>query len=281
LETYVFLSVLAAALMHAGWNVIVKLNLDRLLALTLIQGLMGFFGIAMIWAFATPNAACWPFVAASGILHTGYNLFLARSYRTGDMGQVYPIARGTAPAMAVAGAYLWTGEALPPLSLAGLIVLILGIWFIAMRGGRLALRLDTHTLLFALATSAFIGAYTVVDGLGGRASGSVSAYTGYVYIFDALMLTASSALIRGPQAFRTMAPFWCGGLFGAVLSGGAYWIVIWAMSIAPIGAVAALRETSVLFAVALSTLFLGEPFTRWRVAGAVLIATGAALLKLG
>lgn len=281
LDTTVFIAVIAAAVMHAGWNVIVKLRLDRLLALTLIQGLMGLFGIAMIFAFPWPAAASIPFALASGVLHTGYNLFLARSYRTGDMGQVYPIARGTAPAMAVLGAFVFTGEALGWRALAGLAVLVAGIWLIAMRGGRGALKLDRRTLLFALGTSGFISAYTITDGLGGRASHSASAYTGLVYLLDAVMLVASVLALRGQSALATMAPFWKSGLFGAALSGTAYWIVIWAMTVAPIGAVAALRETSVLFAVLLSTLFLGEPLTRWRIAGAVLIVAGAALLKLG
>jgi drug/metabolite transporter (DMT)-like permease len=217
---------------------------------------------------------------ASGILHTGYNLFLARSYRTGDMGQVYPIARGTAPMLSFLGAYAATGETLSNEGLAGLVVLVGGIWLIAMKGGRGSLRLDGPTLFFALGTSVFIGAYTITDGLGGRVSGSPSSYAGFVFILDALMMTAATVWLRGAGAFKAVKPHLASGLAGAAMSAGAYWMVIWAMTLAPIGAVAALRETSILFAVLLSTAFLGEPLTRWRIAGAALIVAGAGLLRL-
>lgn len=280
MTSVVFAVVVASALLHAGWNIIVKLKLDRLSALFLIQGLMGVLGIAMVLAFPWPKLDCWPFVVASGFFHTGYNLFLARSYRTGDMGQVYPIARGTAPFLSFLGAYVWTGETLDPPGIAGMAVLIAGIWLIAMKGGRGALKLDGPTMLFALGTSAFIGAYTITDGLGGRISGSPSSYAGFVFMLDAIMLTAATVWLRGTEVFRLVRPHLASGLAGAAMSGGAYWMVIWAMTVAPIGAVAALRETSILFAVLLSAAFLGEPLTRWRIAGAALIVAGAALLRM-
>jgi drug/metabolite transporter (DMT)-like permease len=280
LTSLVFLAVVASAVMHAGWNIIVKLRLDRLSALFLIQGLMGFIGLAMVLTFPWPSLDCWPFVVASGFLHTGYNLFLARSYRTGDMGQVYPIARGTAPFLSFLGAYVATGELLSNLGILGLCLLIAGIWLIAMKGGRGAIKLDGWTLFFALCTSGFIGAYTITDGIGGRISQSPSSYAGFVFLLDAIFLTIVTVAIRGIAIFAVVRPYFLSGLAGAGMSAGAYWVVIWAMTLAPIGAVAALRETSTLFAVLMSAAFLGEPLTRWRISGAVLIVAGAALLRL-
>lgn len=274
----VFLAVLIAAFLHASWNVLVKLNIDRFLSLFLIQTLMGFMGLAMLLVFAWPQAASLPYALTSGILHTGYNLFLARSYRTGDLSVVYPVARGTAPLITLAASYAFTQDSISPFATVGILVLIAGIWLIAL-GPSKALKVDRNTLLYALGTSIFIGCYTVVDGLGGRASGAPSGYTGLVFVLDAVFLLAAGLTLRGPQILRYAVPHWRRGVIGAAASGGAYWIVIWAMSVAPIAMVAALRETSILIAIGLSAKILKEPLTISRVAGALLVVAGAIALR--
>ena len=137
------------------------------------------------------------------------------------------------------------------------------------------------TLASALATSGFIAAYTIVDGLGGRASGSSSAYAGLVFVLDGLFMTVVGVATRGFGIFRVVLPFWKSGFAGAALSAGAYWIVIWAMTMAHIAAVAALRETSILFVMIMSMTVLKEKVTGLRVAGAALIVAGAVALRLG
>jgi drug/metabolite transporter (DMT)-like permease len=278
LDFTIFLAVLAAALLHASWNLIVKLNLDRFLALFLLQTLMGIMGAAMLFVFAWPKATSLPFAVISGLLHTGYNIFLARSYRTGDLSQVDPIARGSAPLLTLAATWLVVGEAVTPLAAAGIAALTAGIWATGFSGGK-ALRLDGMTLFFALGTSAFIAAYTIVDGLGGRASGSASGYTAFVFVLDAMFLNIAALFLRGPAIYRLVAPWWKSGLLGAALSAAAYWIVIWAMTKAPIAAVAALRETSILFVIAMSVWVLKERVTWPRMAGTALIVAGAAALR--
>ncbi|MFT3989151.1 EamA family transporter [Aestuariivirga sp.] len=275
----VFLAVLAAAVMHAGWNVLVKLKLDRFLSLFLIQTLMGVMGLAMVAVFPLAAFASLPYALASGVLHLGYNLFLARSYRTGDLSQVYPIARGGAPLLTLCVTWFAAHEQVSPLGALGVLVLTSGIWLVSLAGKK-QVRLDGMTLFFALGTSVFIAAYTVVDGLGGRASGSPSSYAGLVFVFDALFLLAYGVISRGPGIIASVAPFWRMGVAGAALSVGAYWIAIWAMSRAPISAVAALRETSILFVMLLSMRVLKEKVTGWRLGGAGLIAAGAILLRL-
>jgi drug/metabolite transporter (DMT)-like permease len=277
LTVHVFAAVLVAAFLHASWNVVVKISLDRFLAMFLLQSLMGVMGIAIMLIFATPSAASLPFALASGMLHTGYNLFLARSYRTGDLGLVYPVARGTAPLLTLCGSYIFTHDPISSIAAAGIIILILGIWCIALSPS--ALRADRTTIAFAFGTSVFIGLYTVVDGLGGRISGSASGYTGLVFILDAVFMLATGLYLRGPGIFKAVAPFWRSGIVGAAASGSAYWIVIWAMSIAPIAMVAALRETSILFALAFSAHFLKEPLSFRRVLGALLVVAGAIALR--
>lgn len=279
MDIIVFAAVLVAAVMHGAWNVLVKLKLDRFLSLFLIQTLMGFFGLAMLAAFGLPAPASFGYAVTSGLLHTGYNLFLARSYRTGDLSQVYPIARGTAPLLTLILTWLAATDALQPLAIAGIGVLVGGIWLVSLAGQK-SLRLDGMTLFFALGTSVFIALYTVVDGLGGRASGNPSGYTALVFILDASFLLVTGVATRGPDIFRAVAPYWKSGTAGALLSATAYWIVIWAMSRAPIPAVAALRETSILFVIFMSSRVLKERVSATRVAGAVLIAGGAILLRL-
>jgi drug/metabolite transporter (DMT)-like permease len=279
LEITVFLAVLAAAFMHASWNLIVKLKLDRFLSLFLLQTLMGFMGLAMLVFFAWPAPASLPYAVTSGVLHTGYNIFLARSYRHGDLSQVYPIARGTAPLLTLLATWLVAGEQIGMLTGAGIGVLVTGIYLVAM-GKSKSLHLDQPTLLFALGTSVFIAAYTVVDGLGGRVSNAASGYTAVVFVLDAVFLCVAGVYLRGPGIFSAVAPYWRSGIAGALLSAGAYWIVIWAMTKAPIAAVAALRETSILFVILMSAKFLREPMGWARICGGVLVVAGAVALRL-
>ena len=279
MELSVFLAVLAAAVMHAGWNVLVKLKLDRFLSLCLIQTIMGFMGVAMLLVFPLPAYASLPYALVSGVLHLGYNLFLARSYRTGDLSQVYPIARGAAPLLTLAVTWTFMHEDLSLTGAAGVAILVLGIWVISLLGRR-GLRLDGLTMFFAIGTSVFIAAYTIVDGMGGRASGQPSSYAGMVFVFDAVFLAITALSMRGPGMIREVAPYWKTGVVGATLSVGAYWIAIWAMTKAPIASVAALRETSILVVMLLSMHVLKEKVSLTRLAGAALIVVGAVLIRL-
>jgi drug/metabolite transporter (DMT)-like permease len=279
LDLAVFLAVLAAAVMHAAWNVLVKLKLDRFLSLCLIQTLMGFLGLGMLAVFPWPSAASVPYAAVSGLLHLGYFMFLARSYRTGDLSQVYPIARGAAPLLTLAATWAFMHEEVNLVGGAGVAALVAGIWFISLAGRR-GLRLDGLSLFFAIGTSVFVAAYTIIDGIGGRISGAPSGYAGLVFVFDAVFLSIAVATIRGPGILREVAPYWKTGVLGALLSGGAYWIAIWAMTHAPIASVAALRETSILVVMLLSMRVLKETVSLSRLGGAGLIVAGAVLIRL-
>lgn len=279
MEFTVFLAVLAAAVMHASWNLLVKLKLDRFLSLFLLQTLMGFMGIAMFFFFAWPSRESLPYALVSGVLHTGYNIFLARSYRDGDLSMVYPIARGSAPLITLLATWLVASEQINAITAFGISVLVSGIWLVAV-GKSKSLKLDKVSLFFALGTSCFIAAYTVVDGLGGRASGAASGYTATVFILDAIFMAVAGFYMRGLGILVKVAPFWKGGVLGALLSASAYWIVIWAMTQAPIAAVAALRETSILFVILMSARFLKEQMSWARIAGGVLVVLGAVALRL-
>jgi drug/metabolite transporter (DMT)-like permease len=276
----VFLAVLAAAIMHAGWNVLVKQDRDRFASLFLLQFLMGIMGVGMLLALGLPAPASFAFALTSGALHLGYNICLARSYRDGDLSQVYPIARGAAPLLTLFLTLAATADAMTPLTITGIAILVAGIWLVAV-DPRAVRRLDGQSLVFALGTSVFIAAYTLVDGLGGRASGHPIAYAALVFVLDAMFLLAYALWRRGPAIFKIFAESWRMGIVGAVLSAGAYSIAIWGMAHAPIAAVAALRETSIIFVMLLSARVLKEDMAWTRYAGGALVVAGAVLMRAG
>lgn len=275
---HVFVIVLLAAFLHASWNLLVKINLDRFLAVFLIHVLMGVTGLFMLAVTGLPAAASWPYALVSAGLHMAYNVLLARSYSSGDMSLVYPVARGAAPAVSVLLSLIFAGDTLAGREFAGLGVLIAGLWLVAFsRGTRL--NADNRTLGFALATAVFIGLYTVVDGLGARASGAAAAYSGLIFLLDGLYMLVVGLGLRGRGIVKQVVPFFWRGLLGSLFSALAYGLVIWAMTVEKIGPVAALRETSIFFVLVMSRFILKEQLTPLRIAGGGLIVAGAAVLR--
>ncbi|MFZ1105030.1 MAG: EamA family transporter [Hyphomicrobiaceae bacterium] len=280
MDLFVFIAVLAAAACHAGWNALLKLNLEPALSTTLVAIASGLVAVPFVLVAGLPDAAAWPYVVASVVIHVGYYVALAEAYRHGDLGQVYPIARGSAPLVTAILATALLGETLRPWGWAGVIVLAAGILLLAMRGGRSARRLDVRSVGFALLTSATITAYTLVDGVGARVAGSAAAYSAWLFLASGAVMTVFGFWRVGPSLGRHLAANWPIALGGAVLSTAAYAIAIWAMTVAPIALVAALRETSVLFATLLATLLLREPWLAVRIAATLMVLAGALLLRV-
>jgi len=278
-STPIFVAILAAAAMHAGWNAIVKIGLDRLLSMTLITVAAGLVSMPLLIFFPPPPQSSLLFLVASIVLHVGYNLALSRAYEIGDLGLVYPIARGTAPMLTAAIGALVLGEYLTPIESIGVLVLVAGVWLMAARG-RVPLHLEGNAIWPALITSVFISGYSLSDGLGARASQSAIGYTLWLFVLDGAALLAVVWALRGRVALASAIPYWRSGAVGGALSLGAYGIVIWAMTKAPIAVVATLRESSVLFAAAISVLVLREPLRLSRGLAAVLITAGVVLIRL-
>jgi len=280
MDAEVFILVLAAAAMHAGWNAVLKLGVDRSLSITLIAGCAGLISLAGLPFVQVPQPHAWPWLALSMALHVGYNHYLVKTYQTGDLGQMYAIARGSAPLLVMLATLFLPGERPGAAGVAGIFLLIGGIWLMSLRGGRTLARVPRAALGSALLTSAFIAGYTLADGLGARSSGSAHGYTLWLFVINGLAMLALLAAQRGRDGLRALAPYWRAGLLGGAMSLGAYWIAIWAMSRAPIAMVAALRESSVLFAALLSVLILREPLTRWRLLSALIITAGVIVMRL-
>ncbi|WDZ96289.1 DMT family transporter [Herbaspirillum sp. WKF16] len=271
--------VLAAALLHASWNALLKSSADRLASLSLMTIGAGLAAIPLVLLRPLPHGPSWFYIILSGILHTGYNLFLIRAYRIGDFGQSYPIARGSSPLLVALGAAVFAGERLNVYTVAGIALVSAGIVSLAnLRGLRRRENLSGPAAAFA--TGAFIAAYTVTDGIGARLAGDSVSYAGWLFVLDSIPL----ALIYWRRHGRIPVALgerdtWI-GLAGGVMSLLAYGIVIWAVTLAPMGMVSALRETSVLFALLIGWLFLGEQLTLRRVLSCLVIAAGAVVLGM-
>ena len=271
-------AVLFAALLHASWNALVKSSQDKDLDMATIHLIGSFMAIPLVALVGWPKAEAWPFIAASVVIHIGYYLALTGAYRHGDLGLTYPLMRGVAPLLVALSATFTLGETLSPLAWAG----VLGISF-----GVLVLGLNRHALeapkavAFALANAVIIAVYTVVDGLGVRASDNALQYVATLFLFDGWPFALLMFATRGPALGRYARHRWPLATIGACASLGSYGIALWAMTRAPVATVAALRETSVLFAVLLGVWFLKEALTRRRVFGAAMIASGVMALRMG
>jgi drug/metabolite transporter (DMT)-like permease len=280
METTVFLAVLAAAAFHAGWNAILKLKLEPMHAMSLIAAASGLVAVPALPLVAIPQPDSWIYLFASLVIHFVYYIALAEAYRTGDLGQVYPVARGTAPLLTAMGATVLLDEQLGLLGWIGISVLAGGIMLLSFRGGRNVRTIDRRAIGFALLTAVSIALYTLADGIGARLAGTASSYIVWMFVLDGLMMLAFG-MIRFPHAMiGGIRQSWGMVIGGGALSCAAYAIAIWAMTKAPIALVAALRETSVLFAAMIGIAWLREPLIATRLVAAVLVVAGVMMVRL-
>jgi phosphonate utilization associated putative membrane protein len=279
----IFAVVLFGALLHASWNALVKSSTDKAMDTALIHMLCSLMALPLFAVFGAPPSDAWPYIVASTVIHIGYYIALTGAYKHGDLGLTYPLMRGTAPLLVALSATLTVGEHLSPLAWAGVLGVCCGV---------LALGLSRHALespravAFALANAVVIAIYTVVDAVGARqavaSGGSAVQYVVALFVLDGwpfalIVLSRRGGAVVWPYARAR----WPVALGGALASFGSYGIALWAMTRAPVALVAALRETSVLFAALLGSWFLKEAFTVRRAIGTVTIVAGVMTLRLG
>lgn len=278
MSTTVFLAVLFAALMHAGWNAVLKIRIEPLIAMTLITAAAGAIGLPFLLVLGFPRSESWPWLAASTALHLGYYVTLCEAYRRADMSQIYPIARGGAPLLTATASLVVLHEPLAPATAVGIAILCGGVMLMSFAGGKVAL--DFRALGYALATSLTICGYTLADAIGARTSGDPNSYAAGLFVVDAWPLPLFLYLRRGREAFRPMRRYLPLGFAGGAMTLSAYWIAIWAFTVAPVALVATLRETSVLFATLIAVLVLKEDWRPLRAAAAILIVAGIATMRI-
>ena len=271
--------VLFAAALHASWNALVRASVDKFQDTVVIV-----LGAAVWTAFLlpllpVPAIASWPYLAASVVIHVAYFVLVAVSYRGGELSFVYPLMRGSAPVLtAVAGALL-LNESPAAGGWAGVLLISFGVLLLAgdsLRSGTFRLA----PAMFALANAVVIVVYTIVDGQGARLSGHAFSYTGWMFLLTAPLLLAIAAANQGRPLLLRIGAGWRTGLLGGACTLASYGLALWAMTRAPIALVAALRETSVVFAAIIAAAFLKEPISRIRYVSIVMVCAGAIALKV-
>jgi drug/metabolite transporter (DMT)-like permease len=278
LTPLVVVIVIGAGALHATWNAIAKQVDDRLMAFAWIGVASTVGGGLGLVVTGLPYRAAIGFAITSAIIHVGYDLALMNSYRRGAFSQTYPIARGTSPLVVAVGAYFLANEHLSAAALLGVVTLAVGLISLAFSAGRLS-RQDLPAVGAAILTGLTIAAYTIVDGLGVRRAHDPWAYVALLFLLQGPALTVTAAVRRPASAWRVTSTM-SRGLLAGILCVLAYGIVLWAQTQAPLAEVAAIRETSVVFAALIGVAALGEAFGRRRVAAAVVIATGIVLISL-
>jgi len=263
--------VLLAAFLHAAWNALLRGGANRAQSMAIMNATLGIAGLALLAVAGLPAQASWVFAIASGVLHWIYVALLVVTYRSGDLGETYPVARGSSPALVALGGSVLAGEWMNPLGIVGIGLVSAGIFMLAAAKGRL----HAMNLPWALMTGVSIAAYTVVDGFGVRASQNWLGYTAAIFAF-VIAVPAWFLARYGTAFFKASAAEAGKAIGGGMISLAAYGAIIWAMQTSAMGAVSALRETSVVFAALLGAAFLRERLTAWRIAACCVIAAGAA-----
>jgi len=273
----VLMAVLAAAILHAGWNAAIKNGDSKQTAMLMLSTGQALLGAIVVSFRPMPAAEVWPWLLASGVIHMVYQLFLAFAYEQGDLSRVYPIARGAAPLIVTLAGFVLLSDVISPVEYAG--IMVLGIGILTMAHGVFRSGESRRLLPYALGSATATAGYSMVDGIGARVSHDPIAFVGWLLIFTALFYTPVVVALRGTVVLRANWRTWGLGLVASAASYAAYAIVVWAMTQAPIALVAALRETSILFAVLLGWLVFGEPMSRPKIAAAVLIVSGVVLTR--
>lgn len=277
--------VLFAALMHAGWNAIVKGGGDKLLSAVMITSAAAVIATVVLPFLVQPARASWPFIAASVSLQILYYALLAAAYRGGDLSHAYPIMRGTAPLIVAAVSAWLIGEAVSVAGWFGIALICAGVLGLAAHRPAQpehAAHAAGHRSVtaIALANAAVIAIYTVIDGLGVRRSGAPAAYTLWIFLLTGIELLLWASIWRWREFGAYLRGQWLQGLAGGGGTVLSYSLALWAMTVAPVALVAALRETSILFATVISALVLKERITLQRAGCIVLIVAGAWALRL-
>lgn len=279
----IVLVVLLGALLHASWNALIKGGGDKTLDTALIHVLGVVVAVPLLLAVGLPHPASWPYLLASLVTHVGYYIALAGAYRHGELGMTYPVMRGLAPLLVACASAATVGEVPGARAWLGIVGISVGVVCVGMSRSAATAGHPGKALRYALANAVIIAVYTVIDGIGVRASGNPAGYVAALFLFDGvpffLLVMWRRRAVRA-ETIAYMRRRLGLALAGCAASMGSYGIALWAMTRAPVASVAALRETSVLFAAAIGALWLKEGFGPLRAAGTALIVAGVMTLRL-
>mgnify|MGYP003945182149 FL=1 len=276
--------VLFAALLHASWNAIVKSGKDTFLTTVLVSVGAALISLVVLPFVAAPAPASWPYLAASAVAQLAYYSLLAAAYKAGDMSHAYPLMRGSAPLLVALASWPLIGERLSSMQMGAVACIcagILGLYVAARRPATPGTRMSTgRATAFALGNACVIASYTLIDGIGVRLSGAPAAYTMWIFVLNGTGLLLWTLLRRRAGLLAYAQTQWHLAAFGGFGTLASYGLALWAMTQAPVAAIAALRETSILFAIAIAALFLREKISPRRYLAIGLIAAGAILMRI-
>jgi drug/metabolite transporter (DMT)-like permease len=275
---FIFLCVLFAAFLHAAWNALIKHGASKITGMLILTLLQGGIGLMIAMTRPWPTGEVWFWLLASGVFHAGYKLFLAYAYEQGDLSRVYPIARGAAPMLVTVISALVLSDVIQNWEYLGIFVLGSGIAIMA--SGAFSNGESRRLVPLALGSAAMTAGYSLIDGMGAREAGDAVQYVAWLFVLDALFFTPICLALRGTDVLRSNARDWLLGGLAASASYAAYAIAVWAMTRAPIALVAALRETSILFAVLIGWLIFGDRMDRDKAVAAGLIVAGVVLTRI-
>ncbi len=279
LDLDIMLLVLAAAVIHATWSALVKASGEHFLTLMIIIGTGSLLAAAALPVLSFPPRAAWPYLAAAFFLHQGYYLFMLLSYRFGDLNQVYPVARGIAPIVVAGLAAVFAGEVPNGGGVVGILAVSMGIAGLAFSGG-LPRGRAMAPIAMAAATGLCLGTFTVVDGIGVRLSAAPWDFIAWLLFLNGLPMAIVALVLRRDRLRVYLSGNWKRAFGGGVLSALGFTIVLYALGLGGMAHVAALRETSVLFAALIGSLMLHEPLGLRRTVAAAVIAAGLVVLQL-
>ncbi len=267
---------LFAAVLHASWNALLRSGSDRLWTITVMSLTMAVVAVPFLFVFPVPPAGAWPLLAASALVQVGYSVFLVAAYAHGDLGQVYPVVRGSVPILVTVGGFAFLGERLDGRSVTGVALIALGIMGLTLGKGRASAR----SLGYAFAAGVTIAVYNTLDALGVRTAGNAGSYTAWVFLLWGAAMTVTYTAMRGRLRFDVRVPASRRAVAGGFVSLLAYAAVIGGFALGPAGPVTALRETSVVVALVIGRFLLGETLTRTRILACTVVAAGAMVLVL-
>jgi drug/metabolite transporter (DMT)-like permease len=271
--------VLLAALLHACWNAVVKSDSDRLVSMGLVMLAGALLGLAVVPFVPFPDPVAWPYLAASVLIHNFYYFFLLKAYRWGDLSHVYPISRGLGPLLVALASGRLIGEHLAPHEIGGVVLVSFGIASLAFGHG-LPRGKEWRPVIYAVLTGVTISAYTIADGLGARHAGNALSYIAWLNVVEGPWVFLLAVALRRGGIVLYLRRSWWRGFAGGIVATCAYGIAIWALSLGAMAHVAALRETSVIFAAAIGAILLREGFGYRRIVAASIVAAGLVLMNL-
>jgi drug/metabolite transporter (DMT)-like permease len=262
---------LFAAVLHATWNAALRSGADRLWFVTVMSFATTLAAIPLVLLLPVPATESWAYLGVSAVLQVVYVIFLAHAYRFGELGQVYPILRGSVPLLVTVGGFVFAGQRLSRLALLGIVLISSAI--ISLAVGRA--RMERKPLALALVTALFVASYVTADALGVRRAGNPQSYAAWIWVIYGALMPAAFLLLRRRTALDLRAPDTLKALGGGLLSFASYGAIIAALALGNVGAISALRETSIVISALIGRIFLGEALTVRRVLVCLTITVGA------